>query len=93
MPETTFTIRWPDGATEACYSPSSTVSEFFTPGQSYPLPQFLDLSRQALDRASDRVKAKYGFACANAAAQLERIEARARHYPDPQAHVTCLSIT
>ncbi len=93
MPETTFTIRWPDGETEACYSPSSIVRDVFSPGADYPMAQFVALSREALTKASDRVKAKYGFACANAAAQLAAIENRARTYPDPQAKVTCLSIT
>lgn len=41
MPETYWTVRWPDGAEERLYSPSSVVAELFTPGESYPLDDFL----------------------------------------------------
>jgi uncharacterized repeat protein (TIGR04042 family) len=84
-----FVIRWPDGAAESCYSPSRVIRDFFTPGQSYPLADFLRRSRTALNIAGDRVQAKYGYACARAAAQLERIEAAARTFADlPRARVT-----
>ena len=34
MPETYWTVRWPDGAEERLYSPSSVVAELFTAGES-----------------------------------------------------------
>lgn len=88
MPEMRFHIRWPDGIAEACYSPSLVIRDYLTPGQSYPLAEFVALSRTALGIASDRVKAKYGSPCSLAMAQLARIEATARRFPDtPQSLV------
>ncbi len=80
MPEMRFRIRWPNGATEACYSPSLVITEFFAPGESYALADFLQRSRSALNIASDRVEAKYGYACSRAMAQLTRIETVAKSF-------------
>jgi uncharacterized repeat protein (TIGR04042 family) len=89
MPETSFMVRWPDGFVERCYSPSLVVEELLTAGRSYPLPEFVERSRTALTEASARVKARYGVGCAEAAAQLERIERRAGGFAAvPEAHVT-----
>jgi uncharacterized repeat protein (TIGR04042 family) len=82
MPETRFHIRWPDGRTERCYSPSLVVKDFLSVGVSYPLAEFVSRSRTALDIASERVKEKYGWHCSRAAAQLARIEAVARDFAD-----------
>lgn len=82
MPEMRFTIRWPDGETESCYSPSLVIKDHLEPGRSYPMPEFLDRSRTALTVASDRVKAKYGFPCARALGQIRRIEAACRLFQD-----------
>jgi uncharacterized repeat protein (TIGR04042 family) len=70
-----FRVRWPNGAVETCYSPSLVIKDFFQPGASYPLADFLARSRTALKIASDRVEAKYGFPCSRALGQLARIEA------------------
>ncbi|MDQ0511195.1 MSMEG_0570 family nitrogen starvation response protein [Ancylobacter amanitiformis] len=75
MPEMTFTIRWPDGTQEHCYSPSLVIKDYFAPGASYPLADFLGRSREALTIASDRVAARYGFSCSRALGQLARLEA------------------
>ncbi|MGO4853302.1 MSMEG_0570 family nitrogen starvation response protein [Phaeovulum sp. W22_SRMD_FR3] len=94
MPETFFTLRWPDGTVERCYSPSGVVAELFSPGTSYPLKDFLNRARIALVRASNRVEAKYGFACTSAMAELDRIEARSATFEgQPAAMVTCLEIS
>ena len=75
MPEMRFVIRWPDGRRESCYSPSLVIRDFLREGESYPVPDFLQRSREALQIASERVKAKYGHACSLALGQLARIEA------------------
>jgi uncharacterized repeat protein (TIGR04042 family) len=80
MPELHFTIRWPDGAAETCYSPSTIIRDHFVPGTRYPMPAFLDLSRIALTAASDRVRAIYGAPCSLALGQLARIEVTAARY-------------
>jgi uncharacterized repeat protein (TIGR04042 family) len=88
MPEMHFLVRWPDGAVETCYSPSLVIKDFFQPGETYPLAEFLARSRTALKIASDRVEAKYGFACSRALGQLARIEAAcARFAASPKADI------
>ncbi len=91
MPETRFTLRWPDGTEEECYSPSTVVTQYLVAGDSYALPDFLDRARTALNTASARVEAKFGFACSSAMDQLTRIERRAASFP-PTAIVQCLHL-
>jgi uncharacterized repeat protein (TIGR04042 family) len=92
MPEIRFTIRWPDGELEQCYSPSLVVKDYLTPGEDYLLSDFLERSRAALATASDRVRAKYGHPCALALAQLARIEAGCARFADrDRAHVSVAS--
>lgn len=80
MPEMRFTVRWPDGTLEGCYSPSLVIKDYLAPGESYPLADFLSRSREALTIASQRVEARYGFPCSRALGQLARIEAVARTF-------------
>jgi uncharacterized repeat protein (TIGR04042 family) len=82
MPEMRFQIRWPDGATEQCYSPSLVIRDHLAVGETYSVHEFLRRSRIALTIASDRVREKYGFACARAMGQLARLEAAAGHFDD-----------
>ncbi|MDQ0137837.1 putative repeat protein (TIGR04042 family) [Neorhizobium galegae] len=90
MPEIRFVITWPDGQEESCYSPSLIIREFFTEGESYPVADFVERSRKALKIASDRVEAKYGFACSSANDQLARIESAAEPFlKDAGARVRC----
>jgi uncharacterized repeat protein (TIGR04042 family) len=81
MPELRFSISWPDGATETCYSPSTIVRDHFVPGSTYPIAEFLTRSRTALTAASERVRARHGSPCSLALGQLARIEATATRYP------------
>jgi len=76
MPEMHFSIRWPDGAVMRCYSPSLVVREFLEVGRAYPLREFLERSRTMLHIGSERVHAKYGYACSAAMDQLASIEER-----------------
>jgi putative flavoprotein involved in K+ transport len=92
MPETRFAIRWPDGQTETCYSPSTVVTKFLTADTTYPLDDFVVRCRIALEKASTRVEAKYGHRCSNAEAQLTAIEQTALRFRDTDT-VTCLSIS
>jgi uncharacterized repeat protein (TIGR04042 family) len=77
MPEMRFHIVWPDGTPETCYSPSLVIKDYLAPGSDYALVDFLTRSRTALGIASERVKAKYGWPCSRALAQLARIETAA----------------
>jgi uncharacterized repeat protein (TIGR04042 family) len=74
MPEMYFHVRWPDGVTQRCYSPSTVVEDYFVPGSDYELEDFVERSRTALDIAGERVKEKFGFYCTGASDQLAQIE-------------------
>lgn len=88
MPEMHFTVRWPDGQGSTCYSPSLIVQDYLTPGQDYALDDFLQRTREALSIASERVRAKYGFACSRAMDQWAEIETTAARYlPQAEARV------
>jgi len=81
MPEMTFEVRWPDGQVTDCYSPSLVMHDFLTAGESYPLADFVARSTTALGVASERVQAKYGFACTSALQQEAEIRELAAAQP------------
>jgi uncharacterized repeat protein (TIGR04042 family) len=87
MPEMRFHIRWPDGSREACYAPSLVIKDHLAVGQDYPVEEFVSLSRLALGIASERVRARFGFPCGRAQAQLARIEETARRQKSGTVHV------
>ena len=84
MPERRFHIRWPDGEEKHCYSPSSVIHEYLTENTTYPLLEFVALSEQALQAASERVRQKYGYACSSAMGQLSDIKKKAESFNDEQ---------
>jgi uncharacterized repeat protein (TIGR04042 family) len=89
-----FDIAWPDGTVESCYSPSLVIRDHLSPGTSYKLADFVQRSRTALGIASDRVRAKYGFACSRAIGQsaaIERAAARFAEMPDAVVRVVSFS--
>jgi len=94
MPEMYFDVRWPDGLTQRCYSPSTIVEDYFTPGAAYELAEFVERSRTALGIAGERVREKFGFFCTGASDQLALIERTAASYGDVTgAKVTVESLT
>ncbi|CAN5563500.1 MSMEG_0570 family nitrogen starvation response protein [soil metagenome] len=80
MPEMTFTVRWPDGRVEECYSPSLVMHDHLAPATTYTVDEFTRRSVTALDIASARVKEKFGFACTSAAATTDQIKRSAAGY-------------
>lgn len=80
MPEMNFTVEWPDGSLQECYSPSLVMHDHLAVGESYPVADFVNRAAAALDEASRRVQQKYGFACTSAQAQRDDILERAQHY-------------
>ena len=74
MPEMHFTIQWPSGEPERCYSPSYIIEEYLSVGAEYPVAEFLSRTRSALTVASERVQQRYGFACSSALDQLAALE-------------------
>lgn len=94
MPEMYFHVRWPDGVTQRCYSPSTVVEDYFVPGGQYALADFVERSRTALGIAGDRVQEKFGFFCTGASDQLAQIERTAAAYAAvSDAKVTVESLT
>ncbi len=78
MPEMHFRVRWPNGATVSCYSPSYVIEDYLCVGQSYPVLDFVARTRTALEIASERVRQRYGFACSSALEQQAAIEQTAK---------------
>jgi len=64
--------------------------QFLTAGRSYPLSEFVRLSRKALEHGSERVRQKYGYGCAQAQLQISEIERLAVRFADTPA--ACVSI-
>ena len=91
MPEMTVTVRWPDGRVDECYSPSLVMHDHLDPGARYRVEDFSRRSEAALHEASERVRARYGFACTASAASLERIRATAARF-DPADVVEVLDM-
>ncbi|MFL5304914.1 MAG: MSMEG_0570 family nitrogen starvation response protein [Polyangia bacterium] len=93
MPEMHFVVRWPDGGESRCYSPSLIVREYLQVGCTYPLPEFMQRSRTMLNIGSERVRAKYGYACSAAMDQLHELESRAAVFaPEQQITVTAFEL-
>jgi putative flavoprotein involved in K+ transport len=78
MPSVEFTLRWPDGVEQHCYSPSTAIEKALVEGGVYPVGELVRRCRDGLERASERVRETHGFACTAAAEQLGEIEERAR---------------
>jgi uncharacterized repeat protein (TIGR04042 family) len=81
MPELWFTVKWPDGSREVCYSPSTVITRFFAPGDRLSLAEFGRRAREALTEAGDRVEAKFGYRCTSADEQLRKIEEKLERWP------------
>jgi uncharacterized repeat protein (TIGR04042 family) len=91
MPEMTFELRWPDGSRECCYSPSLVVHDYLKTGATYTIADFLDRAGTALAEASDRVRAKFGFACTSAAATNDEINEVAKQF-EPTALIRVIAM-
>lgn len=73
MPEVDFIVTWPDGTRQHCVSPSRSIEAVLQTGAKYPVREFVRRTSAALQLGSERVRAKYGFACTAAAAQAADI--------------------
>jgi len=80
VPEMTVRVRWPDGRTQDCYSPSLVLHDHLDAGARYTVGDFTERSVRGLEEASARVAAAYGFACTSAAASADEIKAVASTY-------------
>jgi len=82
MPELSFRLRWPDETETLNYSPSTIVTHYLAPGNTYEIGDFMQRARRALHAASARVEQKYGHPCSRAQATLESIEHRASQFAE-----------
>ena len=80
MPVTYVHIEWPDHKTDHLYSPSSVIQEYFKPGEDLSIEIFLATCTKGLNKASERVQQKFGYACTSAMAELERINILCQDY-------------
>jgi uncharacterized repeat protein (TIGR04042 family) len=91
MPEMTVTVRWPDGSVAHHYSPSLVMHDHLAAGSTYRVDDFTTRSALALHQASERVRAKYGFACTASSASLDEIRRTAsRHAADAIVEVVAM---
>lgn len=91
MPEVIFKIMWPDGKVDACYSPSTVINNYLKEGDQYSVQDFVELSTNALNLASNKVLQKYGFRCTSAENQLHSIIEKSKSY-NSEDMITCLSL-
>ncbi|HBR1414026.1 MSMEG_0570 family protein [Klebsiella quasipneumoniae] len=92
MPAMHFIVCWPDGSKDTCYSPSTVVERYFQINHPYPLHDFVEITTKALEEASERVNAKFGYYCSSAQDQLSSIMTRAQRFK-PEQTVTIEKIT
>lgn len=91
MPEMTFTVEWPDGHRQFCYSPSLVIHDHLAIGQECTVTEFVERTRAALTEAGERVKAKFGMYCTSSAQQLHEIETvAARHSPTSSVRIVTM---
>ena len=87
MPELHVRVRWPDGSVQQVYSPSLVITDHLRSGETYPVDELVPIMRTALNEASERVRASYGFPCARAAASLAAVERRAAGFTEGDATI------
>jgi uncharacterized repeat protein (TIGR04042 family) len=80
VPEVHLTLEWPDGRTSELYSPSTVILDYLKPGQSLTVSELTNRGLAALELASERVRARYGFACTRADEERLRLQQSADHY-------------
>jgi uncharacterized repeat protein (TIGR04042 family) len=80
MPEVHLRLEWPDGRTSELYSPSTVILEYLRPGESLPVHQLHGRGVEALRLASERVRARYGFACTRTDEERHRLQQWVKDY-------------
>jgi uncharacterized repeat protein (TIGR04042 family) len=87
MPEVLLELEWPDGRRTRLYSPSTVILRHLPPGETLPVATLRSRALLALEEASERVRARYGFACTRTDEERVRLEATLAGYA-PDALVT-----
>ncbi|MCT0199578.1 MSMEG_0570 family nitrogen starvation response protein [Synechococcus sp. CS-1325] len=74
MPEVELDLEWPDGRTTRLYSPSTVILKYLSPGQIVSVRELQERGSEALQQASERVRARYGFACTRADEEERKLQ-------------------
>lgn len=80
MPEVIFQLCWPDGEASQFYSPSTVVYEYLKPGDALSVAELEQKGLAALKEASERVRARYGFACTRTDEEASKLKRRVALY-------------
>lgn len=80
MPEVMLQICWPDGEASPFYSPSTVVYQFLKPGEKLTIAELEQKGLSALQEASERVRARYGFACTRTDEEAVKLQKRLAMY-------------
>lgn len=80
MPEVVLELRWPNGEASSFYSPSTVVYEFLKPGDRLSIAELEQKGLAALSEASERVRARYGFACTRTDEEALKLRKRVALY-------------
>ena len=80
MPEVMLQLRWPDGEASQFYSPSTVVYEFLKSGETLTIAELEQRALSALQEASERVRARYGFACTRTDEEASKLQKRLAMY-------------
>jgi uncharacterized repeat protein (TIGR04042 family) len=86
MPEVLLDLEWPDGRCTRFYSPSTVVLEHLPPGSEWSVAELRAAGLAALAEASERVRARYGFACSRTDEEAAKLRQLTSLY-DPQERV------
>ena len=89
MPEVLLDLEWPDGQRSRLYSPSTVMLQHLPPGTELSVAELRETGLLALAEASERVRARYGFACTRTDEEAARLRALSSRY-DNQARVRVL---
>ncbi len=84
MPEVRFTLRWPDGEETTCYSPSTIIGRYLSPGTTVTVEELLSRATAGFEHASRRVEERFGFRCTSASDQLDVIRGHASRFDAAQ---------
>lgn len=84
MPEVRLSLEWPDGVITEIYSPSTVILEHLRPGETLPVAMLQARGLEALRNASERVRARYGFACTRTDEEAAKLERRVAAYQADQ---------
>jgi uncharacterized repeat protein (TIGR04042 family) len=90
MPEVHLQLQWPDGRCSTLYSPSTVILEYLKVGDQLSVAELKTVGSEALAAASERVRARYGFACTRTDEEAARLHAVIKGY-DPEATVHVLA--